>query len=289
MFTRHARGGHIEGRRRRAAGSLPLLLLGALLSTAAAPPSLLQRARESYNQHRYDDAIQAAGEARRTPAAAQAAALLFARAHLERFRLSEDASSLAAAREALRQVDPGRLTPRERAELLFGLGEALYLEERFGSAAELLDVAVAQLKPGDPERALVLEWLAIALDRQAQLDPAAEQRSIYARLLERMEQERRQDAGSPIAAYWLAAAARGSGELQRAWNAAIAGWIGAPLAGTGQGQLRADLDRLVQQAIIPERAREFVPAAGAERQREILRATWERIKQQWGPVDPASR
>ena len=46
-------------------------------------------------------------------------------------------------------------------------------------------------------------------------------------------------------------------------------------------QLRADLDRYVNQVIIPERAKQSPPAEEAART-DILRAEWETIKHQWG-------
>jgi hypothetical protein len=253
----------------------------AILSIAAAPQDALLRARQLYNQRQYDAAIDAAVEARRTAASAEAASLIFARAHLERFRQTSDTADLAASRDALKRIDSARLTPREHVELLIGLGEMLYLDERFGAAAELFDSALARVDPADPDAGRTLEWWASALDRQAQLDPAVEQRLIYAPVLQRMETELRHDAGSAVASYWLAAAARGVGDLQRAWDAAVAGWVRAPLTGDRRDGLRADLDRLVLQAIIPERAREFAPPAGVQQAVDAMRAEWERIKQEW--------
>jgi hypothetical protein len=239
------------------------------------------RARQLYNQEQYDAAIDAAVEARRTAASADAASLVFARAHLERFRRTGEAAGLAAARDALSRIDSTRLTPRERIELLIGLGEILYLDERFGAAAELFDIALAHMDPGDPDAGRTLEWWAGALDRQAQLDPAAEQKLIYAPVLQRMENELRRDAGSAVASYWLVAAARGAGDVQRAWDAAVAAWVRAPLAGDRRDPLRADLDRLVQQAIIPERARDLAPGGNVQQAVDTLRSEWARIKQQW--------
>ena len=69
-----------------------------------------------------------------------------------------------------------------------------------------------------------------------------------------MEAELRRDSASGPANYWLAAAARAVGDLDRAWSAASAGWIRASLAPDRGVALRADLDRLVTQAIIPDRA-----------------------------------
>ena len=81
-----------------------------------------------------------------------------------------------------------------------------------------------------------------------------ERPAIYARILERMSAELATDGGSAPASYWLVAAARGTGDLERAWQAAIAGWVRASQAPDRGAALRADLDRLVTQAIIPERA-----------------------------------
>src|SRR5205823_4453982 len=60
---------------------------------------------------------------------------------------------------------------------------------------------------------------------------------------------------SAAAVYWLSAAAHGQGDLQGAWNAAQAGWVRAALAADRGVRLRADLERLVLRALIPERAR----------------------------------
>ena len=86
-------------------------------------------------------------------------------------------------------------------------------------------------------------------------------------------------ASSP-ASYWLAAAARGTGDLDRAWQAAIAGWVRASLARDRGAALRADLDRLVTEAIIPERAarlqtRDHRQAAGG------MQNEWDAFKAGW--------
>ncbi len=258
-----------------------ILIVAALVSVAAAERDALLRARQLYNEQQYDAAIEAAGEARRTAASVDAASLVFARAHIERFRRTGDAADLAAARDALRQINATPLTARERVELLVGLGETLFFDDRYGAAAEQFDLALAHIDQADPSRGPTLEWWASARDRQAQLDPGADQELLYAPVLERMEAELRRDAGSAVASYWLAAAARGTGDLQRAWDAAVAAWVRARLAGDPGSALRADLDRLVQQAIIPERARQIASAKDPQQAVAALRAEWERIKAQW--------
>jgi hypothetical protein len=95
-----------------------------------------------------------------------------------------------------------------------------------------------------------------------------------------MRDEQGDNPESAAAAYWLAAALRGAGDAMDAWHAATAGWVRARLAGARSATLRADLDKLVLQGIIPDRVRTLNPAdrEAAELQ---LRADWELIKERW--------
>jgi hypothetical protein len=126
----------------------------------------------------------------------------------------------------------------------------------------------------------VLDWWATALDRHAQLRGMEDRPPIYARIVERMRAELALDAGSTPASYWLAAAARGAGDLDRAWQAALAGWVRASLAQDRGAALRADLDRLVTQAIVPERAARLKTAdvrqavAGMQNEWIAFKAGW---------------
>ncbi len=90
-----------------------------------------------------------------------------------------------------------------------------------------------------------------------------------------MADELASNPGSAVASYWLAAAARGQGDLQAAWDAAQAGWARANLALEGGASLREDLDDLVHRAIAPERARMIAQPL------ETLTAEWERFKEKW--------
>ena len=121
------------------------------------------------------------------------------------------------AREALRAVNTQGLDRRERVELAIGLGEALFLDDNFGPAAELLERALdssADLGPGAHER--LLDWWASTVDRLALTGPRDTREAVYARIVTRMEKELAADPGSAPASYWLAAAARGAGNLERA-------------------------------------------------------------------------
>jgi hypothetical protein len=73
---------------------------------------------------------------------------------------------------------------------------------------------------------------------------------------------------------------RGTGEAMAAWNAAIAGWVRARLAGARSAALRADLDKIVLEGIIPDRVRSM-PADKREQAESDLRAEWAVVKERW--------
>jgi hypothetical protein len=250
-----------------------LALAGAQLTADERDP--IARARLLYNQGRWDEAIQAAAQARTNPTKADSAELIVARVRLERFRERSDSADLIGARDALRRLNPQRFSPRERAEFIVGLGEALYLDGTFGAAATVFESALDQDGALEPDRDRVLDWWATALDRDARPRTEFERQAIYARVRDRMQKELGATPSSTAAAYWLSAAARGQGDLQTAWDAAQAGWARASLAGDRANALRMDLDRLVLTALVPERAR----AIGQPP--ESLRVEWDRFKERW--------
>jgi hypothetical protein len=264
-------------------GVLSALLFVGLMAGAApaAESQTLAQARALYNDGDYERAVAAALNARQEPHWADAADLVRARALLELYRQYHDAEYLAQARGAFGAVDATTLSPRDQIDLLIGLGQSLYLEEDAGAAAEVFDSALGAAAVLEvPDRLLLLDWWASAVDRDPRTRPIERRVRAYLRLAERMETELRQDPGNPAANYWLAAAARGSGDVERAWHAAIAGWVRAALYPESTDRLRADLDRLVTDALVTERARAY-PAAEREQVRAGLREQWERVKVQW--------
>jgi hypothetical protein len=256
------------------------IAVAALLSLGAAPQNPLVRARQLYNQEQYDGAIAAAGDARSRADLADAAAVVLGRALLERYRSASDAADLAAARESLVAVDTSRLVARDRLELLIGLGELLYFEGHYGAAAELFDAALGGTDAGDDvNRERVLDWWAMSLDHEAQASPDIERRRIYARMLERVEAAAAGEQPSAAAMYWVAAAAAGRDDFGRAWHAAIAAWVRAPMAAGSRASLRADLERLVQQVIIPGRAVTRASAADPKQTIAAMQSEWNAIKE----------
>ena len=260
-----------------------MLVVLACGSARAAEPASLTRARTLYNEGNYDAAIEAASEALKVASAADAASLVLARAHLERYRQRGDATDLTAGREILNRVKQQTLAPRDRVDLLIGLGQLLFLGEAFGAAAELFDTALAQSgTPPSRARTLLLDWWASAMDREAQSRALERRTSVFERMVERMEHELRTDPGNAPASYWLAVGARGSGDLERAWDSAIAGWVRASLNPDTAPSLRADLDRLVTQALVTERARQRpMPGRDAAETASALLGEWDLVKAQW--------
>src|SRR4051812_86812 len=202
---------------RRWGSSFVVAMLLAAPLWAAEPPSLA-KARTLYNAGDMDGALLAAAVARRLPPAADAASLVIARAHLERYRQRAESSDLTDAREALSSIHPEALTPRDQLDLLVGLGQSLYLGGQFGAAAELFDTALTRtVTIEEKDRLQLMDWWATALDREAQTRPADKRAAVYERIGPRMEEELRRDPSSRVANYWLAAAARGAGDVDRAW------------------------------------------------------------------------
>jgi hypothetical protein len=276
--------------RRLAAPALALLLLAGTGAPAAAqrqapaaPPDPLAPARLHYNEGRFEEAIQAA-KAVETEVGAPAT-LIIGRAGLERFRTTADAAQLAAARLALSHVDAARLSPRDRLDLVVGLGEALFFDEHYHAAADLFESIlddVAALGPGPRDQ--LLDWWGTAIDRHVRNLPPAQRADAFDRLVARMEAELRKDPMSAAAAYWVAAASFARGNVDRAWDAAVAGWVRGILTVDRGMSLRPDLDRLVRDAIIPERVRRLQasPTQGEAQMTEAsMLAEWTLVKEQW--------
>lgn len=253
------------------------LLLGLSVSTLAADDrAVLARARQLYNLRDFDGAIAAADDARRTPEGADSADLIAARSLLERFRTSGAAEDLAHARDRLRRLAPGHFAERERIEYVIGLGEALFLDDAPGAAAEIFDAVLRSTAAASLDgRDVVLDWWAAAVEEDARPRTEFERQALYLAVRTRMREELGRRPASATAAYWAAAAARGEGDLQGAWDGAQAAWVRAPLAPDHGVALRGDIDRLVQRAVIPERAR----AVG--RAPETLLEEWDAFKDKW--------
>jgi len=261
------------------AAAVTFLLTLAPASAQQADP--LARARTLYNQRQFDAAITAADDGRAVPERADSADLIAARSYLERFRESGEPADLTNARERLRRIDATRLQAGERTELVVGLAETLYFDGAAGAAAAVFDSVLVRRETLDAEsRERVLDWWASAVDSEARPRPDIERQVMYQRIRDRMREELGANPASATASYWLPAAARGQGDLQAAWEAAEAGWVRAPLANDRGAALRGDLDRLMQVAIAPERARALAEPA------DMVLAEWEQFKEKWSAPAP---
>jgi len=271
------------------------LLVACLVTTAAAqpparvtrPPDPLGEARQLYNLGRYEAAMAAADGLRDEWQTRHAAHLIYGRAAIERFRQTADAADLAKGRDALRAVDASRLDARDRLDLIVGLGQALYFDGQYRVAAEVFTSALDQAHTlGPAARDQLLDWWATSLDRFAQARPPADRAGVYERIVAQMDAELRRDAGAGSASYWMAAAWRGRGDLERAWDAALAAWVRAQLTRDRGAGMRSDLDQLVRDAIIPDRARRMPPPSDPDQAATAMLAEWELFKEKWAPSPP---
>jgi len=269
----------------RALGTLVLALASMAQSRTNDP---LAEARRMYNAQKFDAAIAAATDARKQPDLADAAAVVLARARLERFQQTAERSELGAARDVLKLVDATRLSKRDHTEFLIALGESLYLDDdyelddRYAAAAELFEIALDRADEFDQKgRDQLFAWWAVSLDRHAQRSQDTERRANYERILARAQKELGRPDAAISASYWLAAAARGAHDLPRAWSAAVAGWIRAGSLGARGAALRTDLDNLIVQVILPERARELLPGADPQPAMTLLQEQWNGVKDRW--------
>lgn len=266
---------------RRYAAAL-LVTLVVCPSVWAAGADALAAARQAYNTGDYDAAVTAARSVLADPRLGVEARIVVGRALLERFRQSGDDADLTEARGALLEAGNAILTPALRSEWLVGSAAALYFEGQFGASASVFttllnDPRAMGTVAGGRER--LLDWWATACDRSAQAREGDARRLEYERLDARLVQELERDPSLGTAAYWRVVAARGAGDLDASWSAAMAAWVRAPLSFDRGAQLRADLERFVTQALIPDRARKA--GKDHEKQAEALREEWARFKQRW--------
>jgi hypothetical protein len=232
-----------------------LWALALALPHPAAAQTDLERARAFYNAGQFDDSIAAATAAGAKPAAANSARLIIARARLERFRRQGEQKELDTARAELISLKPGTLAPQEAIEWQIGVGTALFLEDQLGPAAEafatLLPSARTRLSPEEFQK--LLDWWGTAVSRLAESLTGSARTRIYENLRVDSRGELERNPFSRGATYWAVVASRGAGDLDAAWNAAVAGWI--RMNGQPDGrQIENDLDTFVTRTLIPERA-----------------------------------
>jgi hypothetical protein len=175
----------------------------------------------------------------------------------------------------------GARGPQDRVELLMGLGEALYFDDAFAAASWLFEAALAtpSLHPA-AGRERLFDWWASAVDRHAQSLASEFRSEVYARLLDGALAELRRPSLTPTALYRQVAALGALGRAADAYDAAQAAWIRAGFTADGAGGVRADLDRLVREGVIPDRSR-GAAVTDAGDLAGVLRADWERFKTAW--------
>lgn len=243
-----------------------------------------QNARQLYNAGMIDAAI-AGAEAEYQESGSDRAALVLARAKLDRYRRLEMPDDLDGARRLLDAIDASALGPREAVDWEIGVATSLYFDGRPGPAAVIFERLLDEPLLLGVERDRVLDWWATAVDRIGRAMLSADRQRTYARMMSRLETELRADPASASAAYWSVVAARGMGDPERALDLAVASWTRASLTGAERIRLRIDLDRLVVQGVIPDvavaRTGEGPEDVLAVRTMARLTAEWEELKTFW--------
>ena len=258
-----------------------MALVLAFAAPSAATRADLAKARVLYNQRQFDGAIEAAAAAQKTPETQDPATVVLARAHLERYRERVDPADLGAARTALGTVRAVNLDAKDRIDFLMALGEALFFEDDFGAAARLFESGLdAAMSHGAPQGDAMLDWWGSAVERHADTLNRTSRSEAFGRMRDRMASELMRNPASAAAGYWVVVGTRGTGDAIAAWDAATASWVRARLAGEHSASLRADLDKLMLEGIIPDRSLSF-PADQREQAGSNLRTEWELVKQRW--------
>jgi hypothetical protein len=245
----------------------------------------LAEARSLFGQARYEAAAEATGRARDAVPDDGAASTVFGRAMLERYRETADVTFLAQALDALRAVDGVTLAKNDQVDLILGLALGLYLSGEFRPAGDVFATSFEMAEAADPAlRDRAVDWWATAMSRHAQSLPAPERMKAFEQMLAAMTEEAKHDPSSASAGYWAVVATRGLGDLDRAWDAAIAHWVRAQLCRDGGDALREDLDKLMATTIIPERAKRGAAALNSSDHAPIealLFAEWRGVKDKW--------
>lgn len=261
----------------------PVVILALACSAvpATAQRAELARARAAYNQRQFDAAIEASRAAQQSPSTMDAAAVVLARAYLERYRERANPADLAAARVVLGTVRVSSLDTRDNIDFLMALGEALFFEDDYGAAAVLFESGIdGAIAHGPVTGEAMLDWWGSAIERHADTLDREHRAIAFARMRDRMARELARNPGSAAAAYWVVVGTRGAGEPAAAWDAAIAGWVRARLAGSRSATLRADLDKLVLEGIIPDRVRSMAAEKRGQAESD-LRTEWAVVKERW--------
>jgi HAMP domain-containing protein len=259
----------------------------ALWPALASAQTDLERARSLYNAGQYEESIAAAMLARNRAAVAPSATLIAARARLERFRQTSDANDLTTARAELVSLNPWILAPQEAIEWQIGVGSALFFENQFGPAADMFGAALpsARVRLSAPEFEKLLEWWAAAMSRVAEKLTGNLRKDAYSTMQAAIKDELERTPLSRPATYWSVVAARGAGDIESAWNTAVAGWIRAGGQPDGQ-QLRDDLERFVTQTLIPERAQartgQRLDAKATVAEIAAMTDEWRALTVRWG-------
>ena len=217
--------GHAPDRARAGAGRR---LNAPAAFAAALDRGALARARIAYNEGRYDAAIGAARQSLEVADQVDAARLVLARALLERYRAAAEPRTSSKHATRCAPWMPRACAAGERDELLVGFGQWLFLTGRFGAAAGLFESALGS---GDDvaRHARSPARLVGQRTRSRGAGRATATRTRSTRTCARRGWNRKRGRSPRRAARPVTGLPRpraGLGELDRAWQAAMAAGCG---------------------------------------------------------------
>ena len=183
-----------------------------------------------------DQALDALRGRSRTPAQPLLSHLIIGRVRLERYRSPRHRCSGARRRRGRFSRRRSARAQSTRAAGAAGRAGRCCCSSMIASAPapscwSRCSTRTASLAPDAHDRAV--EWWAIALDAQAQAQPPDRSPAAYQRSVDADGAGAAARPGLGAAGYWLAAASRDAGDLERAWAAALAAWVRASLAPDG--------------------------------------------------------
>ena len=226
----------------------------------------LAKARSLYNQRQFDDAIEAAhrrpedaGDGRCRDRRARA------RAPRTLSRARRPGRPDGGARGAWHR--PGRRPRRPRPGRVPARARRVAVPRRRlrRGRGDVRERARWRRAHGSATGEAMLDWWGSAVERQADaLDRELARAGVRP---PRAIAWRRAGAAAPAPRRPLtgsSSARAAPGDPAAAWDAAVAGWVRARLAGERSAALRADLDKLVLEGIIPDRVRTAAPDERAQ-------------------------
>jgi hypothetical protein len=256
-----------------------VLLLFVLQGCFRASEQILH-AKYLYNAGYYQQAIDEARKVKADEPTAPQVDLLLSRSYTQLYRITKEAKHLDLARAHMLAALKGYPFehPWENHELVTGLAEIHYWDDERGPAAELFHSVILEgnKKIAPQSYANAVDWWASTLTGLiANMNPTDPIKvSTEKEIKSTIEKAYRQSyGGEPVLAYWMALVHVREGNVGKAWDVAVAGYVRAlPQSHPDTEDISDKLANYIEQVIIPK---------SPDRDNKLKR--WNAIKERWTP------